>query len=64
MSNKLPFGKQDFKYFIGYKDDKKLYPYAYSIEKSVHIEEILIKDEKSFHKYSEIWEKVSITKKN
>ena len=24
VSNKFPFGKQDFKYFIGYKDDKKL----------------------------------------
>ena len=23
VSNKLPFGKQDFIYFIGYKDDKK-----------------------------------------
>ena len=23
VSNKLPFGKQDFKYFIGYKDAKK-----------------------------------------
>ena len=25
-SNKLPFGKQDFKYFIDYKDDKKIVP--------------------------------------
>ena len=23
VSNKLPFGKQGFKYFIGYKDSKK-----------------------------------------
>ena len=23
VSNKFPFGKQDFKYFIGYKDGKK-----------------------------------------
>ena len=23
VSNKLPFSKQDLKYFIGYKDDKK-----------------------------------------
>ena len=23
VSNKLPFGKQDFEYFIGYKDTKK-----------------------------------------
>ena len=25
-SNKFPFGKQDFKYFIGYKDDKAIRP--------------------------------------
>ena len=25
-SNKLPFGKQDFKYFIGYKDSEKFRP--------------------------------------
>ena len=24
VSNQLPFGKQDFKYFIGYKDVKKV----------------------------------------
>ena len=28
VSNKLPLGKQDLKYFTGYKDDKKLYPYV------------------------------------
>ena len=26
VSNKVPFGKQDFKYFIGYKDNKKNRP--------------------------------------
>ena len=26
VSNKLPFGKQDFKYFIGYKDSEKFRP--------------------------------------
>ena len=26
VSNKLPFGKDDFKHFIGYKDDKKIRP--------------------------------------
>ena len=25
-SNKFPFGKQDSKYFIGYKHDKKIEP--------------------------------------
>ena len=24
VSNKLPFGKEDFKYFIGYKDEKPI----------------------------------------
>ena len=24
ISNKIPFGKKDFKYFIGYKDAKKI----------------------------------------
>ena len=26
VSNKLPFGNQDFKYFIGFKDAKKVKP--------------------------------------
>ena len=26
VSNKLPYGKQDFKYFIGYKDSEKIRP--------------------------------------
>ena len=26
VSNKFIFGKQDFKYFIGYKDDKEIRP--------------------------------------
>ena len=42
VSNNLPFSKQDFKYLIGYKDDKKLKFYAYSFQKWVHIE-VLIK---------------------
>ena len=42
MSNKLPFGKQSFKYFIGYKDDQKLDLYVYSFQKLVNIE-VLIK---------------------
>ena len=32
VSNKLTFSKRNFKYFIGYKDDKKLYFYAYSVQ--------------------------------
>ena len=26
VSNKFPFGKQDFEYFIGYKDNKEIIP--------------------------------------
>ena len=26
VCNKFPFGKQDFKYFIGYKDNKEIRP--------------------------------------
>ena len=26
VSNKFPFSKQSFRYFIGYKDDKKIRP--------------------------------------
>ena len=33
VSNKLPFGKHDFKYFIGYKYNKKLYLYPYFFQK-------------------------------
>ena len=29
VSNKFTYGKQDFKYFIGYKDDTKLDLWAY-----------------------------------
>ena len=33
VSNKFLFGKQGFEYFIGYRDNKKLNPYAYSFQK-------------------------------
>ena len=33
LSNPLSFIKQDFLYFIGYKDDKKLDLYTYSFQK-------------------------------
>ena len=32
-SNKVSFGKEDFKYFTGYKDAKQLDLYAYSFQK-------------------------------
>ena len=33
VPNKFGFGKQDFKYFIGYKDSETIRPYVYSINK-------------------------------
>ena len=33
VSNKFSFGKQDLKYFIGYKDAKKVHLYADSVQK-------------------------------
>ena len=33
VSNKVYFGKKDFKYFIGYKDAKKLDLHEYSFQK-------------------------------
>ena len=53
---------------IGYKYDKKLYVYAYSVQKWLYIEEIfiklniciyLIRDEILFDKYNEIFGKKS-----
>ena len=38
VSNKVTVGKQDLKYFIGYKDAKKLDLYSYFFQKCVHIE--------------------------
>ena len=32
-NNKFPLGKKDFKYFIGYKDNKDLDLYEYSFQK-------------------------------
>ena len=43
VSNKFPFCKQDFKYFIGYKDNKKLDLYAYYSQKRIYIKDISIK---------------------
>ena len=68
VSNKFPFGKQDFKFFIGYKDKKEIRPLCiffseiniykrYSdMTKCMYF---MIKDEKKFHRYMAICEKVS-----
>ena len=68
VSNKFPFGKQDFKYFIGYKNNKEfrafciffpemsIYKRYFDKTKCMYF---MIKDEKNFDKYMTIWEKVS-----
>ena len=69
-SNKFPFGKQDFEYFIGYKDNKEIRPlYIFFREMRLYkryFDEtkwmyFMIKDENVLDKYMTIWEKVSDT---
>ena len=74
VSNKFPFGKQDLRYFIGYKDNKEIRPSCiFFPEVSIYKRYsdktkcmfFIIKDEKFFHKYMEIWRRISnIIKKN
>ena len=73
VSNKFFFCKQDFKYFISYKDNKKIrclwilvpeisiYKRYSDKTKCLYI---MMKDEHFFHKYMKIWEKVSNIIKN
>ena len=43
VSNKVSFGEKDFKYFIGYKDAKKVRPLCIFLPKRMHIEGTLMK---------------------
>ena len=43
VSNKVPFGKKGFKYFIGYKSDRKVRLLCIILPKIVHAEDILMK---------------------
>ena len=43
ISNKASFGKKGFKYFVGYKDAKKIGLYVYFFQKCLHIEKALMK---------------------
>ena len=65
-SNKFPFGKQDFEYLIGYKDNKKFRSLSiffpemsickrYS-DKTKYMQR-MIKHEQNFDKYMTIWRK-------
>ena len=66
VSNKVSFGKKDFKYFTGYKDAKiikslciflpKMNAYSRDFEKTKYML-FLIKYEKLLGKYNEIWKK-------
>ena len=68
VSNKASLGTKGFKYFIGYKDTKKIIPlYIFLPKMSAYRKDFsetkyvsfLIKDNKLLGKYNEIWEKVS-----
>ena len=73
VSIKVPFGKQDFKYLLGYKDSEKIKPlcifcpqmiiYKINFDDNRRIY-FLIKKEKFFIKYMEILEKVRNITKN
>ena len=70
VSNKVSFGKKDFKYFIGYKDAKiikslciflpKMNGCSRDFDKTKYML-FLIKYEKLLGKYNEIWKKKSAT---
>ena len=66
VSNKVSFGKKGFKYFIGYKDARKIKPLCIFLPKmSAYRKDFnetkylsfLIKEDKLLEKYNEIWEK-------
>ena len=68
VSNKFSFDKNDFKYFIGYKDSKKVRPLCILLPKmsayrrnfdDTKYMSFLIKDDKLLEKYNKIWEKAS-----
>ena len=68
VSNKISFGKKDFKYFIGYKDAKKIRPLCIFLPKmsayrrdfgKTKCMSFLIKRKKLLEKYNEVWKKVS-----
>ena len=67
VSNKFPFDTQDFKYFIGYKDNKEIRPLCiFYLELSIgkrysdktKCMYFMIKNERNIDKYMTIWEKV------
>ena len=60
ISNKICFGKQDFKYFIGYKVNKKIKPLCiFCSRMSMYKRDFFIKMKICLDIYNEIWENVS-----
>ena len=60
ISNKICFGKQDFKYFIGYKVAKKIKPLCiFCSRMSMYKRDFFIKMKICLDIYNEIWENVS-----
>ena len=67
MSSKVPFVKKGFKYFIGYKDAKKIKPscvfppkmtaYRKDFDETKYIS-VSRKDNELLEKCNEIWDKV------
>ena len=67
VSNKVCFGKKGSKYFIGYKDAKKIKPLCIFLPKmsayrkdfnETKYMSFLTKDDKLLERYNKIWEKV------
>ena len=60
LSNKFPFGKQGFKYFNGYKDNKEIRPNIYkTYSDKTRCMYFIIKDEKIFDGYMTVCKEVS-----
>ena len=72
VSNKVSFGKNGFKYFTGYKDDKKIIPlcillpktsvYRKNFDETKYIS-FLLKDDELLEKHNKIWKKLKIVSK-
>ena len=68
VSNAFTFSKQDFNYYIGYKDNKEIRPLCIFFPEMSRFKTysnktkymcFMIEDEKSCNKYMNIWGKVS-----
>ena len=64
VSNKIFFGKKGLRYFVGYKDSKKIIPICIFLPKMTAYRKdfdqakfmsFLIKDDELLEKYNEIW---------